>query len=54
MTLAAATGATTKALMRRLGHSSPAAALVYENAADERDAEIARALEAMLRAAASD
>ena len=29
-TLAAATGATTKELMRRLGHSSPAAALVYQ------------------------
>jgi integrase len=49
-TLAAATGATTKELMRRLGHSSPAAALVYQHAADDRDAEIARALDAMLRA----
>jgi hypothetical protein len=36
--------------MRRLGHSSPAAALVYQHAADDRDAEIARALDAMLRA----
>jgi integrase len=51
-TLAAATGATTKELMRRLGHSSPAAALVYQHAADDRDAEIARALDAMLGAAA--
>jgi integrase len=49
-TLAAATGATTKELMRRLGHSSPAAALVYQHGADDRDAEIARALDAMLRA----
>ncbi|NEK60232.1 site-specific integrase [Geodermatophilus sabuli] len=49
-TLAAATGATTKELMRRLGHSSPAAALVYQHAADDRDAEIARALDAMLGA----
>jgi integrase len=48
-TLAAATGATTKELMRRLGHSSPAAALLYQHAADDRDAEIARALDAMLR-----
>ncbi|WP_448620522.1 tyrosine-type recombinase/integrase [Geodermatophilus sp. URMC 65] len=47
-TLAAATGATTKELMRRLGHSSPAAALLYQHAADDRDADIARALDAML------
>jgi integrase len=50
-TLAAATGATTKELMRRLGHSSPAAALVYQHAVDDRDAEIPRALDAMLGAA---
>jgi integrase len=50
-TLAAATGATTKELMRRLGHSSPAAALLYQHAADDRDTEIARALDAMLDAA---
>ncbi|GAB3192340.1 hypothetical protein GCM10027261_04830 [Geodermatophilus arenarius] len=37
--------------MRRLGHSSPAAALLYQHAADDRDAEIARALDAMLGAA---
>ena len=53
-TLAAATGATTKELMRRLGHSSPAAALVYQHAADDRDAEIARALDTMLEAAAGE
>src|SRR4051794_19414195 len=51
-TLAASTGATTKELMRRLGHSSPAAALLYQHAADDRDAEIARALDAMLDAVA--
>lgn len=45
-TLAAATGASTAELMRRFGHSSPAAALVYQHAADDRDAEIARALDA--------
>ena len=49
-TLAAATGATTKELMRRLGHSSPAAALLYQHAADDRDTDIARALDDMLRA----
>jgi integrase len=49
-TLAATTGATTKELMRRLGHSSPAAALLYQHAADDRDADIARALDAMLGA----
>lgn len=47
-TLAAATGASTKELMRRLGHSSPAAALIYQHAADERDSQIARALDAMI------
>lgn len=46
-TLAAATGATTKELMARLGHASPAAALLYQHAASHRDAEIARALDAM-------
>jgi integrase len=50
-TLAAATGATTKELMRRLGHLSPAAALVYQHAADDRDGEIARALDATLSSA---
>jgi integrase len=50
-TLAAATGATTKELMRRLGHSSSAAALLYQHAADERDSEIARALDTMIGAA---
>ena len=50
-TLAAATGATTKELMRRLGHSSPAAALAYQHAADDRDGAIARALDATLSAA---
>jgi integrase len=50
-TLAAATGASTKELMRRLGHSSPAAALLYQHAADDRDVEIARALEATVSAA---
>jgi integrase len=53
-TLAAGTGATTKELMRRLGHSSPAAALLYQHAADDRDADIARALDEMLGALTKD
>jgi integrase len=43
-TMAAATGATTKDLMRRLGHASPAASYRYLHAVDGRDAEIASAL----------
>jgi integrase len=43
-TLAAATGATVKDLMRRLGHASPAASYRYLHAVDGRDAEIASAL----------
>ena len=49
-TLAAATGASTKELMVRLGHSSPRAALIYQHASRERDAAIAAALsEAIVR-----
>jgi integrase len=43
-TLAAATGATIAELMRRLGHSTPSAAMRYQHAADDRDAAIAAAL----------
>jgi integrase len=43
-TLAAATGATVKDLMRRLGHASPAASYRYLHAVDGRDAEITSAL----------
>lgn len=46
--LAAQTGATLAELMGRLGHSTPAAALRYQHAAAERDAEIARRLSAMV------
>lgn len=46
-TLAAATGASTAELMRRFGYSSSDAALVYQHAVADRDAEIARALDAM-------
>ena len=43
-TLAAATGATIAELMRRLGHSTPGAAMRYQHATDDRDAAIAEAL----------
>jgi integrase len=43
-TLAAGTGATTKEIMRRLGHQSAAAALVYQHATENRDEAIAAAL----------
>ena len=42
--MAAATGATIKDLMRRLGHASPAAPYRYLHTVDGRDAEIASAL----------
>lgn len=49
-TLAAASGASTKELMARMGHASPRAALIYQHATRERDDVIARALsEAILR-----
>ena len=51
-TLAAATGASTKELMARLGHSSPRAALIYQHATTERDAAIARALNEVIVASA--
>ncbi len=43
-TLAAVTGATLKELMARLGHSTPAAAMLYQHAAADRDKVIAEAL----------
>jgi len=50
-TLGATTGASTKELMARMGHSSPRAALIYQHATRERDVKIAEALsEAILRA----
>ena len=50
-TLAARTGATTKELMVRLGHASPAAAMIYQHAAADRDRTIADALESMIEEA---
>lgn len=42
--LAAQTGATLAELMARLGHSTPAAALIYQHASQDRDSAIATAL----------
>ena len=47
-TLAAAAGASTKELMARLGHASPAAALRYQHATQERDRAIADRMDAMI------
>lgn len=44
LTLAAATGATTAELMLRAGHASPAAALRYQHATQDRDRVLADAL----------
>lgn len=44
LTLSAQAGATLAEVMRRAGHSSAAAALRYQHAADQRDAEIASRL----------
>jgi integrase len=50
-TLAAATGASTKELMARMGHSSPRAALIYQHATRGRDAAIAQGLSDLIEAA---
>ena len=47
-TLAAQTGATTKELMARLGHSSTRAAMIYQHSSAERDRRIAERLGAMV------
>jgi integrase len=43
--LAASAGASTSELMRRMGHSTVRAALVYQHATSERDREIARSMD---------
>jgi integrase len=48
-TLAAATGASLKELMARLGHSSTRAALIYQHATRDRDQAIAKALGELAR-----
>lgn len=47
-TLAAATGASTRELMARMGHASPRAALIYQHATRERDTAISQALSEMV------
>jgi len=47
-TMAAATGASTKELMARMGHSSQAAALLYQHATKERDRAIADGMDEMI------
>ncbi len=49
-TLAAMTGASTKELMARFGQSTSRAALIYQHATQERDREIANALNGLLDA----
>ena len=46
-TLAAQAGATTKELMSRLGHTTPAMAMRYQIAAQERDVKLAEAMSAL-------
>jgi integrase len=43
-TLAAVSGATTRELMSRMGHSSPRAALIYQHATADRDQAVAEAM----------
>jgi integrase len=52
-TTAAQTGATTREIMARLGHSSPRAALIYQHASAERDNAIAEGLDALIENAAA-
>jgi integrase len=50
-TLAAAAGATTKELMERMGHTSPAVALRYQHVMADRQAQLASALDDLARSA---
>jgi hypothetical protein len=49
-TLAAATGASTKELMHRMGHASSQAAIRYQHATRERDVALAFALDELVEA----
>lgn len=53
-TLAAATGASTKELMARMGHASSRAALIYQHATEARDVAIAAALSDLVSADGHD
>ena len=50
-TLAASTGASTKEIMRRLGHATQDAALRYQHATDERDRKLADGIDRLIREA---
>jgi integrase len=50
-TLTAAAGASTRDLMHRMGHASAQAALRYQHATRQRDAEIAKSLGELIEAA---
>ena len=50
-TMAAATGAGTKEIMRRLGHATQQAALRYQHATDERDRVLASGIDRLIQAA---
>ncbi len=52
-TTAAQTGATTREIMARLGHSTARAALIYQHASAERDNAIAAGLDALIAGAAA-
>jgi integrase len=52
--LAAASGASTRELMHRMGHGSMPAALIYQHATSERDREIAAALDARIKREAGE
>ncbi len=53
-TLASQSGATLKEVMRMLGHTQPGVAMVYQFADDQRDAERAKRMSALLPKPASD
>lgn len=53
-TLAAQSGASLRDLMARMGHDSPAAALIYQHSSRAADQAIAAALDARLAKHASD
>jgi integrase len=53
-TLAAATGAGTKEIMRRLGHSTQHAALRYQHATDERDRVLAAGIDRIIEASRAE
>lgn len=50
MTMTAATGASTKELSRRTGHSTPSASLRYRHASQDRDKAITHALSTLVTA----